>query len=235
MGSQLKRFLKEVSRTPRKARPSSKGDCEGEVEAMAEELVDRVTRLRKCLRVLPEKQDVLQKEMAEFLKWADNENQELVELKETIIKRKHSYLETLPPDDRTRLSRRHAVWITGFDMSMDQIRDLSLVYEEEGAIVRCTLEAHVLKALKIYHYAAGGLFLRIRSDRKVLISDEHDLSEYMSTMGLMENEIPSPGEFIFHQRDQRHSEWIFSGKRWGLTDHILWLDFGRDEQQAEAV
>ena len=206
---------------PDRVRPKESGSHEGTIESMAEELVVRIARLQKRLDSL-HGSGISQKEKKEIRKWADKENGELLNLKNTIMERKQSYLQTLSLDDMERLANRHPVWMVDFDMYLDQIGEVSLTYEAERAVVQFTLEPPVLKALQIYHYAAGG-------DLKYEDRKPHKANGARMTVI---DDVPHPsGKFIFHPSDGSHAQWIFSGERWGFHDNVIWLDFGRKKER----
>jgi hypothetical protein len=172
-----------------------------------------------------------QKEKAKIRTWADAENEELLALKKTIRERKHSYLQTLPTDDRERLANRHPVWMVDFDMYLDQIGEVSLTYEAERAVVQFTLEPPVLKALQIYHCAAGGDLVCINSDRDLKYENRKPHEANGARMTVIDG-VPHPsGTFIFHPSDGSHAQWIFSGERWGFHDNVIWLDFGKKKER----
>ena len=70
-------------------------DYEKKIESMAEDLVARMTRLHKRCGALG-LSSLSQKERAKIQAWADKENDELLRLKETISRRKQSYVKTIP-------------------------------------------------------------------------------------------------------------------------------------------
>jgi hypothetical protein len=137
---------------------------------MAEDLVGRMTRLHKRLGAL-RVSGVSQKEKAKIQTWAGKEDEELHRLKETICKRKHPYIKTIPTHHLTRLANHHPVWKTHYDVYMDQIEKTILTREDEHAYVQCTLKPHVLNSIKIFYHAGEGNFLCINSDRGLRYED----------------------------------------------------------------
>jgi len=150
--------------------PTDSDEYEKKIESMAEDLVGRMTRLHARLGAL-RVSGVSQKEKATIQTWADKEDEELVQLKETIRKRKRSYIKTISTHDLIRLTNHHPVWKTHYDMYMDQMQETTLAHEEEHAFVRCTIKPNVLNSLKIFHDAGDGNVLCINSDRGLRYED----------------------------------------------------------------
>jgi hypothetical protein len=196
-------------------------------EVMAERLADRVPKLLKGLDALREKTEASQHHKIELQKWIDKENQELLDLKETICERKRSHLESISENARSLLRKRHAVWASNFDLYIDQIQDLFAIQKDESTIVQCILEEHALRTLKIFYYASGESLLCINSRRNL----RYNKSEMPVKS---QTDVPSDtsdqyrfGEYIFRPIPGGHAQWTFTGSRWGIENHILWLDFGK--------
>jgi hypothetical protein len=198
-------------------------------EAMAERLADRVPKLLKGLDALQKKTGVSQHHTIELQKWVDKENEELLNLKKTVSERKHSYLKTLSEDARTGLIMRHPIWISNFDVYLDQIQDLFAIHKNESTIVQCAMEGNVFNSLKIFYYASRGNVLCINSNKDLkFVSDETLLKGETDAEQANGEDHPSD-EYIFRPVPGGQAQWIFTGNRWGIENHILWLDFGKSE------
>ena len=82
-------------------------------EAMAEKLAHQIPVLLRSIDILQKNKIPPQSLKLETEKWIDRTSKELIELKETVIKRKHSYIETLSENEQMRLAERHPVWMNG--------------------------------------------------------------------------------------------------------------------------
>jgi hypothetical protein len=204
--------------------PTGSDDYEKKIESMAENLVIRTTRLHKRLGALSSP-GLSRKEKAKIRTWADKENDELLHLKETIRKHKHSYIKTISTHDLTCLANHHPVWKTRYAVYMDQIQKTTLTREEEHAVVRCTLTPHVLNSLKIFHDAGDGTILCVNSDRGPWCEG---LSEEKNEVRwTLINDVFYPlRKNMFRMVERIRAQWLFTGDKWGLNDHTLWLDFG---------
>jgi hypothetical protein len=208
--------------------PTDSDEYEKKIESMAEDLVGRMTRLHKRLGAL-RVSGVSQKEKAKIQTWAGKEDEELHRLKETICKRKHSYIKTIPTHHLTRLANHHPVWKTHYDVYMDQIEKTILTREDEHAYVQCTLKPHVLNSIKIFYHAGEGNFLCINSDRGLRYEDGLPDAKAGIRWALI-NDVFSPlRRNLFRMVERIRAQWVFTDEKWGLNDHILWLKFdGRE-------
>ena len=219
---------------PEKICPTDSDDYEKKIESMAEDLVVRMTRLHKRLGAL-RLSDLSKKEKAKIRTWADKENDELLHLKETISKRKHSYIKTIPTHHLFRLANHHPVWKTHYDMYMDQIQQTTLARDGEHAFVRCILKPHVLNSLEIFHDAGDGKVLCVNSDRGLQYEDGYSGHANGVKLTLV-NDVFSPfHNNMFRMVERIRAQWIFIGDKWGLNDHILWLTFGTQEVSENVV
>ena len=195
-------------------------------EAMSERLAERVPKLLKGLEALQKKTRASQRHKIELQKWVDKENEELLNLKETISERKRSYLKSLPENARSLLVKSHPVWASNFNLYLDQIQDLFAIHKDECTIVQCILETHTFKSIKIFYYASGGNLLCINS-RRNLEYDVNTIPLQCRDVQLDNSEGHLLGEYIFRPIPKGHAQWTFTGNRWGVENHILWLDFGK--------
>jgi hypothetical protein len=228
MGLSIK-HLSLISLGPRSDtdNPNISPGFEEVTEAMAERLADRTPKLLKGLDALQKKARTSQRDVTKLRIWADKENQELLNLKETIRERRDSYIKTLSVDARACLAVRHPVWVSTFNMYLDQIQDLFAIHKDGRAVVKCTLKANTLKALKIYYYASCQTSLCINSDQvQKYVSDETPIEGWAESQQGLTNTYPS-NEYIFRSVAGGHAQWIFTGNRWGIENYILWLDFGK--------
>jgi hypothetical protein len=192
-------------------------------EAMAERLAERVPKLLKGLEALQKKTGASQHHKVELQKWVDKENEELFNLRAMIIERKRSYLESISENAQSLLVRCHPVWASNFNLYLDQIQDLFAIHKDESTIVQCILEAHIVKSVKIFYYASGENVLCINSRKNLkYASAEINVRQNNS------NDHPQ-GEYIFRPIPGSHAQWIFTGNRWGIENHTLWLDFGKSK------
>jgi len=209
--------------------PTDSDEYEKKIESMAEDLVGRMTRLHARLGAL-RVSGVSQKEKATIQTWADKEDEELVRLKETIRRRKHSYVKTISTHDLIRLANHHPVWKTHYDLYMDQMQETTLAHEEEHAFVRCTIKPNVLNSLKIFHDAGDGNVLCINSDRGLRYEDGGSV-QADGVRCLFVNDGFSPlRRDIFRMVERIRAQWVFIGDNWGLNDSTLWLNFGIREE-----
>ena len=214
---------------PEKICSADSDDYEKKIESMAEDLVNRMTRLHKRLGAL-RLSGLSKKEKAKIRTWADKEDDELLHLKETIRKRKNFYIKTIPTNDLIRLANHHPVWKTHCNVYMDQIQKTTLTREGEHAFVRCTLTPHVLNSLKIFHDAGDGKILCINSDRGLRyegLSGEKD-----GVRWILVNDVFYPlRKNMVRMVERIRAQWTFTDDTWGLNDRILWLEFATQEKQ----
>jgi hypothetical protein len=216
---------------PEKIYLTDSDDYEKKIEYMAEDLVKRITRLHKRLAAL-RVSGLSQKEQVKIRTWADKENDKLLHLKETISKRKHSYIQTIPTHHLFRLANHHPLWKTHYDMYMDQIEKTTLTRDGEHVFVRCILKPHVLNSLEIFHDAGDGKVLCINSDRGLRY--EGQSGEKDGIRWILVNDTLYPlRKNMFRMVERIRAQWIFTGDTWGLNDHILWLDFATQEKQGK--
>jgi len=203
------------------------GSYEEVTEAMAERLASRAPKLLRGLNILEERNRDPRRHTMELQKWLDKEKEELFNLKKTIDERKRSYLKAFSENAKVHLRTRHPVWISTFNMCLDQVQDLFAIHKEERTVVQCIVGTNVLECLKIYYYASSEAVLCINSDQSLsCVSDETSMEcDTDSKQGLKES-YPSD-EYIFRPFAGGHARWIFTGNRWGLDNYILWLDFGK--------
>jgi len=228
MGLSIK-HLSLISSGPRSDtdNPTISPGFEELIEAMAERLADRTPKLLKGLDALQKKARTSQHDVTKLQAWVDKENQELLNLKETIRERRGSYIKTLSVDARACLAVRHPVWMSNFNMYLDQIQDLFAIHKDGRAVVKCTLQANTLKALKIYYYPSCEAVLCINSDQsQKCVSDETPIDGWAESKQSLKESYPS-NEYIFRSVAGGHAQWIFTGNRWGIENYILWLDFGK--------
>lgn len=209
--------------------PTCSVDSEKMIESMAEDLVIRTTRLQKRLGAL-RSSGLSKMEKAKIRTWADKENDELLHLKETIRKRKLSYIKTISTHDLTCLANHHPVWKSCYDVYMDQIQKTTLTYEGEHAVVRCALTPHVLNSLKIFHETGDGTMLCVNSDRGLRCEAQSE--EKDGVRWTLINDVFYPlRKNMFRMVERIRAQWVFTGDKWGLNDHTLWLDFGTQEER----
>lgn len=207
--------------------PTDPDDFEKKIEFMAEDLVNRTTRLHKHLDTL-HCSGLSGKEKAKMRAWADKENGELFHLKEIIREEKLSYIRTISTNDLTRLANHHPVWKTHCNVYMDQIQKVFLTYEKENTFLRCTLKPYVVKSLEILRDTGDGNVLCINSDRGLRYEDgrtEQTEQEDGVSKIPTNNIFYSCGENMFRYVERIRAQWVFTGGRWGLNNHILWLNF----------
>jgi hypothetical protein len=192
---------------------------------MAEDLVIRITSIHKRLDTL-HSPGLSQKERAKIRKWADQENNKLLHLKETIREEKRSYIKTISTHELIRLANHHPVWKTHYDVYMDQIQKTTLTHEGENALVRCTLKPYVLNSLKVFRDAGDGNVLCINSDRGLRYGDRRS-GQGDGVRWILINDVFYPlRKNMFRMVERIRAQWVFTGDTWGLNNHILWLDFG---------
>jgi hypothetical protein len=209
--------------------PTDSDECEQKIESMAEDLVVRMTRLHKRLDAL-RSPGLSRKERAKIRTWADQEDNELLHLKETIREQKLSHIKTISTHDLARLANHHPVWKTHYDVYMDQIQKTTLAYEGEHAFVRCTLKPQVLTSLKIFRDAGDGTMLCVNSDRGLRYEDGLPGQAEGARRVLVNNVFSSWREHMFRMVEKIRVQWMFTGDTWGINDHILWFDFGTREK-----
>jgi hypothetical protein len=197
---------------------------------MAEELVIRITRLNKRLDPL-RLSGLSRKEKVKIQKWADQENVELIRLKETIHEQKRSYIKTISTHDLIRLANHHPLWRTHCNVYMDQIQKANLTYEGGNTLIRCTLKPNALNFLKIFREIGDGNVLCINSDRGLRYEDGRLGKEDGARRIPANNVFFSWREHMFRMVERIRAQWIFTDEEWDLNDHILWLDFGTKEER----
>lgn len=211
----------------KKQSPGISEGFEEVTEVMAERLAGRVPKFLKKLDALQEKTGASQRVKIELQKLLDKENKELLNLQATIRERKRLYLDALSKDDRSRLASRHPVWISDFNIYFDQIRDLFAVHKDEREFVKCILEEKILNALRIFRYVSDGDAICVNSHKSLeYVSNETHMTRESEEKQYYNDPYPW-GEYIFRPVAGGHAQWTFTGNRWGLEDHILWLDFGK--------
>jgi len=197
---------------------------------MAEELVIRITRLNKRLDPL-RLSGLSRKEKVKIQKWADQENVELIRLKETLREQKRSYIKTISTHDLMRLANHHPLWRTHCNVYMDQIQKANLTYEGGNTLIRCTLKPNALNILKIFREIGDGNVLCINSDRGLRYEDGRLGKEDGARRIPANNVFFSWREHMFRMVERIRAQWIFTDEEWDLNDHILWLDFGTKEER----
>ena len=204
-------------------------------EAMAEKLTDQIPEFIKRVDSLHENTSASHYHKIELQKWIDNKNKELLSLKETVSERKYSYLGTLSGDARIRLAERHPVWMIDFNLYLEQIQDLIAIHKDESTIVQCFLETDILGYLKIFYYAPDGNVLTINSNINSK-NIRHELS-VKHRVNVIQNNITErlTGEYFFQSLPEGHAQWTFTGNRWGIDNNILWLDFGKRNDERSTV
>jgi hypothetical protein len=228
----LNRLLhKKRSVVPDRVHPKESGDYKVTIESMAEELVVRIAKLQKKLDSF-QGSGISQKEKGEIRKWADRENVELLRLKETIRKRKRSYIKTISTHDLIRLANYHPIWKTHYDLYMDQIEKTDLTHEGENAIVQCTIKQHVLNSLIIFHHAGEGSVLCINSDRGLRYEDGGSGQSDGIRWRVINDVSISLRRNIFRMVERIRAQWVFTGDKWGLNDNVLWLHLGGGKERA---
>ena len=135
--------------------------------------------------------------------------------------KKLSYIRTISTNDLTRLVNHHPVWKTHCNVYMDQIQKATLTYEEENALVRCTLKPHVVKFLKIFRVAGEGNVLCINSDRGLRYEDRRTGQGDGVRRIPVNNVFYSRRENMFRYVERIRAQWIFTGDTWGLNDCSL--------------
>ena len=200
-------------------------DYEKKIESMAEDLVTRMTRLHKRCGALG-LSFLSHKESAKIQAWASKENEELLRLKETIRRRKQSYVKTIPAHHVVHLGNHHPVWKTHYDVYMDQIERTILAQEGEQAYIRCTLKPNVLTSLKIFWYAGDGKVLCVNSDRGLRYEDGQPEAKDGVKWTLTNDTFYPLRRNMFRMMERIRAQWIFRDEKWGISSHILWLAFG---------
>jgi hypothetical protein len=114
---------------------------------------------------------------------------------------------------------------------MDQIEKTTLARDGEHAFVRCILKPHVLNSLKIFHDAGDGKVLCVNSDRGLQYEDGYSGHANGVRLTLINDVFSSLHNNMFRMVERIRAQWIFIGDNWGLNDHILWLDFAKQEKQ----
>ena len=205
--------------------PTSSDSYEEKIESMAEDLIIRTDRYCQRLNML-HFSGLSQREKTKIRKWADKEREKLLHLKEAICEQKRSYLKTIPKKDQTRLANHHPVWKTHYNLYMDQIQKTTIAYEAEKPIIRCTLKPHALSSLKIFREAGDGDVLCINSERALRYDNESSEVRDEVRRISVNNVFFSWRDYAFRPIEKLRLQWIFTHDKWGLNNHILWLDFG---------
>jgi len=197
-------------------------------EAMAERLAERTPRLIKGTEALKKASEGSPHHRMALQKWVDKESAELLDLRETVIQRKRSYLETASHNTRISLAARHPVWMSSFNISLDQIKDLFAVSEDKNVIVHCLLEVQVLQSVRIFYYGSGSDVLSLDSRPNM----EHDCTTIPAGQIITREQGNGQdchrGEYYFRPISGGHAQWTFTGNRWGIANNSLWIDFGKD-------
>ena len=202
-------------------------------EAMAERLAWQIPAFLKRIDILQKNKITPQSHKVEMQKWIDKTNKELIGLKETIIKRKRSYVETLSENEQMRLAERHPVWMNGFNLYLEHIQYLIAFHRDESTIIQCILVADILRPLKIYYYASGGDVLAINSRNSLKYSTCGASTQWEDNV-IQSNVVDRPtSRYIFLPAPEGHAQWIFMGNRWGIDNHRLWLDFGKSKSDQD--
>jgi len=201
---------------------------------MAEDLVIRITGLHKRLDPL-RLSGLSRKEKVKIRKWADQENVELLRLKEMVREQKRSYIKTISTHDLIRLANHHPLWKTHCNVYMDQIQEASLTYEEGNIFIRCTLKPNTLNFLRIFREIGDGRVLCINSDRGLRYEDGWLEKEDGVRRIPANNVFFSWREHMFRMVERIRFQWIFTGEEWDLNDHILWLDFSAKEERGDCL
>lgn len=205
-------------------------------EAMAERLADQVPELLRRIDGLQKSKSASQYHKIELQRWIDNKNNELLNLKEMIIARKRSHFKTLSNDEQALLAERHPVWMNDFNLHLDQIQDLIAIHKDESIIIQCLLETDILKSLKIFYYASDNNVLTINSNKNLMPLNHQvqmQREDDVTHRGVLFH--PTTGEYNFLPMPERHAQWTFKGNRWGIDNHILWLDFGKNKAKEEST
>lgn len=228
MGINLKNLLARAPGFfPSKESPSKQEEFEIITEAMAERLAERAPKLLKGIDALQKNMKASQHHKIELQKWVDKENEELLNLKETISERKRSHLATVSENARSFLVKRHPVWASNFDIYLHQIQDLFGIHKDRNTIIQCILDPHILSSLMVFYFASGETLLCINS-RRNLKYDKNEIPLKRSNEHTLSHNDENPsGEYIFRPIPGGHAQWIFSGNRWGVENNMLWLDFGK--------
>lgn len=198
-------------------------------EAMAERLAKRTPNLLKALNALHKKDTTPQNQARDLQEWVDREQQEIANLKRAIWERKQAFLRGVSRDEKSRLSRRHPVWASIYFLYLHQIKDLYTVHKNESTIIRCVVDPQVLHFLKIFLYASGNNAISIDSRKAATPSDlDKSAHETAKPDGGAGGHDPA-GAYIFRSLPGGHARWTFTGNRWGIDEHIVWLDFGKSQ------
>lgn len=205
--------------------PASSDSYAEKIESMAEDLIARTDRHRQRINML-HFSGLSHREKAKIEKWANKEKEELLHLKEAVSEQKRTYLKTISKNDLIRLANHHPVWMTYYNLYMDQIQKTTITYEAEKPFIRCTLKPLSLSSLKIFREAGDGDILCINSERTLHYNNE--LSKVRDEVRRIpvNNVFFSWRDYVFRPIEKMHLQWIFTHDNWGLNDHILWLDFG---------
>jgi len=203
---------------------------ERKIESMAEDLVIRITRLHKRLDTL-RFSNLSHKKKIKIRKWAEQENFQLLHLKETIREMKRSYIMVISAHHLTRLANHHPVWKTHCNLFMDQIQKANLTYEGENIFIRCALKSQALNFLKIFQEIGEGNVLCINSDRGLRYEDGEP-GQADGIRWMLINDVFYPlRRNMFRMVERIRAQWIFSGDKWTLEDDVLSLDFGSQEER----
>lgn len=215
---------------PSKESPPVQEEFEAITEAMAERLAERTPKLLKGLDALQKNTKASQHHKIELQRWVDKENEELRNLKKTITDRKRSHLTTVSENDRSLLEKRHPVWARNFNLYLDQIQDLFGIHKDRSAIIQCILEPNTFRLLKIFYFASGENLLCINSRRNLKYEEKEMPVKYRAGNPLASPDENHMGEYIFRPIPGGHAQWTFTGIRWGIENHMLWLDFGNNQE-----
>lgn len=231
MGVNLKNLLAMAPGLfPSKRNPPEEEEFEVITEAMAERLAERTPKLLKGLDALQKNTKASQQHKIELQKWVDRENEELYNLKETIGERKRSHLASVSENARSLLAKRHPVWAHNFNLYLDQIQDLFGIHKDMNTIIQCILEPSTLRLLKIFYYASGENLLCINSRRNLIYDEKEIPVKYRAGNPLTCTDENHSGEYIFRPIPGGHAQWTFTGIRWGVENHMVWLDFGKSQE-----
>lgn len=209
---------------------STKGDAFQETtEAMSEILAQRVPRLLKALDALQKKTKASDQHRSELRAWIDKENGELLCLKEAIAERKRSFLEAASAGQRQSLASFHPVWMTSFNVYIEQIIELYATQRDGRTIIHCKMPDSTFNSLRIYYYASGSDLLCVNSHRNLPYASCPDLVGREPVCNLSFSDEKPYGEYVFHPIAGGKAQWLFTGCRWGIDENVVWLDFGDND------
>jgi hypothetical protein len=171
------------------------------------------------------------KEKIKIEKWVEQENVQLLHLKEMISEMKRSYIMVISTHHLARLANHHPVWKTHCNLFMDQIQKTNLTYEGENIFIRCVLKPQALNFLKIFREIGEGNVLCINSDRGLRYEDAEP-GQADGIRWMLINDVFYPlRRNMFRMVERIRAQWIFSGDKWTLEDDVLSLDFGSQEER----